>query len=315
MIYRIAEPAPGGKGVIGVYPEWDTDGSADARILSRLHPDNLTVLFARNHASAFFARIAPALLQYGHLIDFVCGWQVEHLRMVFLPLNPNVEVLPLSAMNFNTFDLLREARSEASGQEKRFDVFFATSTRPDGLKNTESLGRLLGNVARSLRVVGYGRLEDDELARIAANQNLDFTWNGKAAIADPVARLRFLLDLARSRCLLITSRVEGYCRLIGEALFLGVPVILPAGILCDNWIHLNSNNCRLFVEDLFDICLDVVLRQTWNFPPPEFPEGNALLRQYVEAYLACRKLCLPRLWYPLHYGALTDRRLTEEDVS
>ena len=315
MIYRIADPAESGKGVLGVYPEWDNDGNADARLLQRLKQRHVSVLFARNNAGVFFDRIAPALRQYGHLVDLVCGWEVERLRMFFLPLNPGVEVLPLSAMHFNTFDLLREARNQAAGREKDFDVFFAMANRPDGLKNTELLGRLLGNAPRSLRVVGYGRLSDDVLARIAGNPHVELFWRGKAAVTDDAERLSFLLDLARSRCLLITSRVEGYCRLIGEALFLGVPVVLPAGILCDNWPHLNGTNSRLFVEALFDRCLDDVLGREWSFPPIDYAEGNQLLRQHVEAYMADRKLPLPRVWYPLRYGALTDQRLDEEHLS
>lgn len=315
MIYRIAEPAERGKGVLGIYPEWDDDGDADARLLHRLQPRNVSVLFARNHVGTFFDRIAPALRQYGHLVDLVCGWEAERLRMFFLPLNPAVEVLPLSAMHFNTFDLLREAREQAAGRGKIFDIFFATSSRPDGLKNTELLARLLGSLSRPAKVAGYGRLPDDVLARIDGNPRLDFTWRGKAAVDHAAARLSFLADLARSRCLLITSRVEGYCRLVGEALCLGVPVILPASIQCDNWPHLNSANSRLFVEALFDRCLDDVLGRTWNFPPPEYAEGNQFLRQHVEAYMRGRDLALPSVWLPLGYGALTDRRLTEEDLS
>jgi hypothetical protein len=126
--------------------------------------------------------------------------------------------------------------------------------------------------------------------------------------------LSFLLDLARSRCLLVTSRVEGYCRLIGEALCLGVPVVLYAGILCENWEHLNGGNCRLFTEGLFQRCLDDVLAREWAFPPPEYADGNALLRRHLEDYMRRHGWPPPAVWHPLRYGALTDYPIEPEAV-
>lgn len=305
MIYRIAEAAPGGRGVVGIYPDWTGDGTHDRRLLERRQGRDISVMFVRNYSGHFFERITPALLQYGALVDVLCGREPERLRMFFVSLNPEVEVVPISAMHFNTFELLVEARRRAERSCKRQDLFFATAARPDGLKNTELLIRLLGSCRTPLSCVGYGRLPDQDLQRIGANPKLSFRWRGKAAL-EPEARLAFLEDLARSRCLLVTSRVEGYSRLVGEALGLGVPVVMHAAIQCENWIDLHRGNCRLFTEGTFEHCLQGVLASEWTAKPPTFEDGNALLQLHLEGIFRRRGWPLPVAWRPLRYGALTE---------
>jgi glycosyltransferase involved in cell wall biosynthesis len=316
MIYRIAEPPPGGKGLVGIYPAWGDDGTQDALILERQRASHFSLLFTRNYAGQFFGRIAAPLSRYGQYVDIVCGWELERIRMFFLPLNPAVEVFPLSAMHFNTFDLIDQVREQLStGQiAKRHDLFFAMSDRPDRLKNVKLLVQLLSKTTHPLKVVGYGRVSRAQRRAIAANPALRFSWCGKADIIDPEQRLQFLRDLAQSQCLLVTSRAEGYSRLIGEALLLRVPVLLFTEILCENWVHLNADNCRLFTVSTFEACLREVLSRDWDFSPPEYADGNQALRQCFEDYLNRRGLPVPVTWHRLGYGALPEERVEPGDA-
>lgn len=304
MIYRIADPPAGGKGVLGIYPAWDEDGSLDAQILAASRERYISVLFTRNYASVFFERIASGLVQYGRWVDVICGWDTEKLLMFFRPINPGIEVFPLSAMNFNTFPLLDEARN--THLDKRYDIFFSIVDRSDGLKNTALLVHLLAGVNRPLSLVGYGRLDDAALQAIMANPHLVFTWRGKTSPVKPEERRAFLADLAASRCLLVTSRAEGYCRMMGEALYLHIPVMLEAGIQCENWVHLSHENCCLFNESSFSSSLDFVLQRVWSFQSPVYEDGNLSLKRYLGDYLLRRGLPEPQVWYPLEYGAVND---------
>ena len=316
MIYKIADAPPGGKGLVGIYPDWDGTGEEDAFILSKMVADHFIILFSRNYYSQFLQRIAAHLRCYGNMVDILCGWDEEKLRMSFFVYNPEVEVFSLSAMHFNTFEILRAIRHEAITNQltKDNDLFFATSERPDGLKNTALLVKLLSLTQLRLRVIGYGRLSEQDLQRIRSNQMLDFTWRGKSAVMDTAQRKVFLRDLRRSRILLVTSTMEGYCRLIGEALYLGVPALLPSGICCDNWVHLNVGNCRLFLESTFDQCLADMLLTRWRFAPPSFSDGNKTLKMLFNEYLSRRKLPEPSVWHPLQYGALNDNIIRRETL-
>ena len=314
MMYRIAEPAPGGRGVLGIFPEWGNDGGDDARILHARRDRDISVLFTRNYSGQFIGRIGPQLLKYGSRVDVACGWETEKLRLLLLPLNPAIEFFRLSAMNFNSFDQISSVRQQSRlASVKEHDIFFAASHRPDGLKNVTLLNHVLTRSARRLRVVGYGRLSESQRSALVDSPHLDFHWRGKSAVDDPRQRRAFLTDLVRSRCLLVASRAEGYCRLIGEALLLGVPVLLYAEVLCENWVHLDAGNCRMFTEATFDHCLDEMLSRSWEFQPPVFADGNAELRRLLEEYFARRCLALPLTWYPLGFGAFTDRRITADD--
>lgn len=318
MIYRIATPPANGKGLVGVYPEWPTkeaDGeSQDLKILEQ--QQDFSLLFCRNYSGQFVRRIEKRLLQYGRFVDIVCGWEPERLRLLFLSFNREVEAVQLSAMHFNTFDLIARARRECVDvpQEKKHDIFFAVSQRPDNLKQADLLAGILAKIRRPVNVVGFGRLEDPLLSRIRENKNIHFSWQGKAAVTDPVQRWDFLTRLARSRCLLVTSRSEGYSRLIGEALLLGVPVLLNGEILCENWIHLNSENCRMFTAGTFEICLDDMLSREWDFIPPTYQEGNRVLKSFFEDFMRRRGLPMPETWYPLKYGALTDQPVSLDSL-
>lgn len=315
MIYKIAETLPGGKGLLGIYPDWDGSGVEEAAILRTAGDRYCSLLFTRNYFSQFFQRIAAQMKHYGNLVDIVCGWEVEKIRMYYSAINPAVEVFPLSAMHFNNFNLIREAGDYARSQPRpASDVFFAISDRPDGLKNKTLLVELLSTTRQPLRVTGFGRLDDADLGRLAANPILQFDWRGKAQVSDPAQRLAFLKALAVSRCLLVTSNFEGYARLIGEALCLGVPVLLYAGICCENWVHLDRNNCLLFSMDTFESSLALMLSRAWSFTSPVFGDGNLLLREYFTGYLAQRGLAAPVTWYPLNYGARNDRVITKGDL-
>jgi hypothetical protein len=57
-----------------------------------------------------------------------------------------------------------------------------------------------------------------------------------------------------------------------------------------------------------------MLSREWDFPSPEYPDGNWALRHYFEDYLRYRGLPRPQTWYPLRYGALTDQRVTLGEV-
>lgn len=315
MIYRIAEPPPGGKGLVGIYPEWDGTGDEEALILSRTRADHFSILFTRNYISHFFRRISYHLQRYGGMVDIVCGWEIEKIRMFFIPYNPAVEVFPLSAVHFNTFGLLQSIRQRVSAGQitKENDLFFAVSERPDGLKNTPLLVSLLSRTENHLKVTGYGRVNESDLEEIRGNPNLYFTWRGKASVTDPAERQAFLTDLASSRLLLVTSKAEGYSRLIGEALYLGVPVLLFADILCENWFHLNSRNCRLFIESTFEPCLKDMLSRRWEFTPPDYEDGNRLLKRLFIDFLSRRGLPEPVTWYPLQYGARNDKVISREN--
>lgn len=312
MIYQIAVPPKGGKGLIGIYPSWENDGAEDEQILIKQR--DFSILFTKNYSGQFCRRIEKQLLRYGQFVDIVCGWEPEKLRMLFLPLNPSIEVFPLSAMHFNTFDLISQVQQQRTRKtkNKKHDIFFAVSDRPDRLKQVNLMVQILAKTNRPLRVVGYGRISETTQREIKRNPRLFFSWQGKAAVNDTQERLKFLTDLAQSCCLLVTSRAEGYSRLIGEALLLGVPVLLYAEILCENWPHLNSNNCRMFTEATFNSCLNDILARDWDFPPPEYPDGNRMLRKYFEDYLSCRGFPKPDIWYPLSYGGQTKHRVTLE---
>ena len=308
MIYRIATAASGGRGLVGVYPEWGDSGAESARILAASRHQDLAILFTRNHPAHFAERIVAQLLQYGRYIDIVCGWELRQLRMIFGLFNPDVETLRLSAMNFNHFALLDEVRRETSrSPEGDHDIFFAASERPDELKNCRLLARLLGGLDRHVRVVGYGRLEEATLASIRSNRRISFDWRGKSKVTDPVARRAFLTTMAQSRSVLVTSRVEGYCRLIGEALLLSVPILLPATLQCENWIHLHPDNCRLYHPATFALALENILARTWRFDPPSFEDGNERLQEFVMDYLARRGMPQPAMWQTLGYGAFPSR--------
>ena len=315
MIFKIAEPPSGGKGLLGIYPDWEGSGIEEASILRTARERYCALLFTRNYFFQFFQRIAPQLEQYGSLVDIVCGWDVEKICMFYAAYNPQIEVFPISAMHFNTFDLLQDVRNQAQSQpQKTSDVFFALSDRPDRLKNKALLVDLLSGNRCPLIVTGYGRLDDADLARITANPSIQLNWREKAQVTDQEQRLTFLQNLARSRCLLVTSTMEGYARLIGEALYLGVPILLNAGICCENWVHLNKDNCLLFTADTFDACLARMLSREWHFTAPVFPDGNTLLQEYFTSYLARQNLPAPTIWYPLGFGARNDYVVTEESL-
>lgn len=306
MIYRIAEPAREGKGVVALYPGWNDDGSLDEELLKR--QGDIAVLFTRNYSGEFLSRIGKPLGRYGRYIDIICGWEPEKLRMLMMTYRNDIEVLRLSAMHFNTFRLISEVRDacEKDGRPGKHDIFFAVAERIDGLKNVEMLVNLLSHISRPVSVIGYGRMTEKNLETIRENHHLSFEWRGKAAVDNADERRTFLADLARSRCLLVTSRVEGYCRLIGEALLLGVPILLYSRILCENWIHLDSGNCRLFTEDSFEECLYSMLNESWDFEPPCYEDGNKVLRSFCEDHMRRRGLPLPAVWHPLGYGALNE---------
>lgn len=307
MIYRIADPPVNGKGLIGVYPSWNEDGQNDAQILAGTRHFHFSMLFMRNHFAHFFSRIADQLKLYGSLIDIVCGWDVEKIKMFFLPINPHVEVFPFSAINFSLEPTIRTPGEKRSAKET--DLFFAVSDRPDNLKQANLLVEILSQTKHRLRVVGYGRLTSQQLACIESNPNLDFNWYGKAAVNNPEQRVMFLTRLAKSRCLLVCSIAEGYSRLIGEALILGVPILLNARIQCENWIHLKANNCRLFLESTFEMALKDILSQHWDFHAPEFQPGNDYLKHLFVDFLTRRGLPVPDKWYTLEYGALNDLQM------
>jgi glycosyltransferase involved in cell wall biosynthesis len=312
MIFKIAEPPPGGKGLLGISPDWDGSPELDADTLRRARGNYFTALFTRNYFSQFFERISPALSQYGALVDIVCGWDTEKIRMYFQSINPAVEVLQLSAMNFDTFDLLDRARQAASGQGKYSDLFFAISDRPDGLKNIPLLLEVCAKIDRPTRMCGYGRLHESVLEQIRQNPRIQLDWHSKADVADPTQRLTFLQDLAASRGLLVTSTHEGYARLIGEALYLGVPILLNAAIQCENWIHLNQRNCVLFDRSTFPAALSRLSSQSWEIDPPIYEDGNTCLRKFFMDYLARRGCPPPEVWYPLGYGARNENIYTGE---
>jgi glycosyltransferase involved in cell wall biosynthesis len=311
MIYRIASAPAKGKGLVGVYPEWENGGTGtkDKQFLEQ--QTDFSMLFTRNYCGQFVKRIERQLLQFGRYIDIVCGWEPEKLRMLFLPFNPSIEVLRLSAMHFNTFDLISTVRNECARfpPEKKYDIFFSMSQRPDNLKQVDLLCGILSRIQQPTHIIGFGRLSDTTLIEIRKNKNVSFYWCGKAKVTDTGQRLNFLTELAKSRCLLVTSRVEGYCRLMGEALLLGVPILLDGEILCENWLHLNADNCRMFTEAAFDICLKDILSRAWNFTPPVYEDGNKLLQSFFKDFLHRRGLPLPETWFPLKYGALTDQRV------
>jgi len=311
MIYRIAEPPPGGRGVVALYPSWSDDGGPDEQILQRRR--DVAVLFTRNYSGEFLSRIGKQLRRYGSYIDIICGWEPEKLRMLMKPYRDDIEVLRLSAMNFNTFGLISEtARDFERGVRRRCrDIFFSVSERSDGLKNVGLLVRLLSQISAPCSVIGYGRMTEKSLSGISGNDHLRFEWRGKASVERAEERRAFLADLAGSRCLLVTSTAEGYCRLIGEALLLGVPVLLYSRILCENWLHLDVSNCRLFTEESFNDCLQSVLATEWSFRPPVYEDGNEALRSFCEDYLGRRGFPRPQTWYPLGYGALNDRVISD----
>ncbi len=304
MIYRIATAPPGARGLVGIFPDWDGPGTRDAAILARRQ--DFAVLMTRNYSGWFLHRIQQQLANWGQHVDIICGWEPEKLAMHMLPLNPQIETLRMSAIHFDTFELLQRAREESSGQPARHDLFFAVARRPDELKQADLLVQLLEQVERPLRVAGYGRLPEQDLERIQGNPRVHFEWRGKASVADPHERLAFLTELARSRCLLMTSRVEGYARLVGEALFLGVPVLLNGLVLCENWSHLHRGNCRLFTPATFSRCLDEMLGSEWRFDPPAYEDGAQLLRRFFEDYLERRGLPQATTWHPLHFAGLND---------
>lgn len=312
MIYRIAEPAVGGKGLVGIYPSWqEGEHALDAILLEQTREHYFSILFMRNYFAQFFQRIAPALQAYGQYIDIVAGWEIEKIRLTLLPLNPNVEVFRLSAMHFNHFELMDHVRqTQLQTNLKEFDIFFTVVERPDQLKNLDLLTELLSKVQLPLKVVGYGKWGAPIWRSIAQNKHLAVTFREKTKVDDLDERRQFLEDLVHSRCLLVTSKYEGYCRLIGEALYLQVPVLLPADIQCENWVHLSQENCRLYLPTTFEACLKEMIGRNWSFSPPVFKEGNQLLRKYFNAYLMSHGMPSTQAWYPLQYGALNDQLVT-----
>jgi hypothetical protein len=311
MIYRIADPSLAGKGLLGVYPSWDEDGYKDYLILKETRNSHFAILFIRNHFAYFFSRIAKHMELYGSFIDIACGWDTEKIKMYLIPFNPRIEVFTLSAMNFDTFDLLDQVKKKIIQERihKETDLFFAVSDRSDQLKQAELLVKLLSQTTCQLKVAGYGRLNSQQLDQIGSNSNLDFKWYGKALFDDPEQRIMFLTRLAKSKCLLVCSIAEGYSRLIGEALILGVPILLNAKIQCENWIHLNTQNCRLFIDSTFEICLKDILSNRWNFTSPVFQPGNEILKQLFLDYLKRKELPAPDKWYDLKYGAWNDNKI------
>ncbi|WP_457557126.1 hypothetical protein [Candidatus Harpocratesius sp.] len=306
MIYRIAKASKGSKGIIAVYDSWIDDGKQDIKILINSKNQDIRILFLRSYFAVYYSLFYSRIIKYIKHIDIVCGWEIEKIYMLFKPLNPNIYVIQISAMNFNTFGLIKKIQNQIMNNqiEKKNDLFITISERKYDLKNARLLVDLLAKLERKIRITGYGRLSDESLEKIEKNHNINFIWKGKAKVYNKDERYQFLRDLAESKAVLITSYAEGYCKVIGEALLLKVPILLYAKILTENWVHLSHNNCVLFIPDDFEIKLNYILNHQFQFKYPRINEGNAYLQKELKKYFKKNKIPLPKTWFPLGFAAI-----------
>jgi len=56
-----------------------------------------------------------------------------------------------------------------------------------------------------------------------------------------------------------------------------------------------------------------MLSRHWEFTPPDYEDGNRLLKRLFIDFLSRRGLPEPVTWYPLQYGARNDKVFSREN--